>query len=295
MYLTVCFRKLLRAPLFWVGAAGSAVICLFTGVYRNPVTQDSETVLYVLTHYTKTAMQQDVQLCADLVFRSGIGSWLPMFMPVIVSMAAVGIRLDEQNSGVWRFAEPRTGRQRYHLGTALFFLLAGGLTLLLGYALYGAVIFSCFPHISDYPAEQGGQILMSLFSPESIMSRVYQAGDTALTAAVQLFEIFLYGASGAAASLLLVSFIQNPYVVICTPFFLKYALNGICNKLFAVSAEQQTAAFDKAANILTPESLLLICSYPQNMAWVLTLHAAVMLGAAVLYCVIRNRRERDEG
>lgn len=294
MYLLTCLKKLFGSLTFWAGVLGTAVICMLSGVYFNPQNGQTESVIAIYSHYTKEALLQNVQFSFHSIFSAGLGSWLKLFMPVIVSIAVVNIKLDEQGSGIWRFTEHRIGKWKYHIGTCLFYLLSGGLTLLFGYGLFGLIVYLLFPPLSEYPVEQMQYYLDNAFWQESIMQKLYLSGGLPLTVVMQLAEIFLYGAVGTAVSLLLSSFADNKYVIICTPFFLKYVLNQFCTKLiYSAYADQAQPKewLGEIASIIDPEAVTNILSYSHHIVIVLLLNVGVVLLSGILYCVIRNRRE----
>lgn len=294
-YLTICFKKMFCAPLFWVSIAAIAVICMFSPLYDNPQTGVSENILYVYLHYSKEALLQDVQLSAHAAFVKGLGGWLSLFIPVLTSLTAVNIRLDEYNSNMWRFVKLRTGKRNYNISSCIFYYLSGGITASAGYLLFGICVCAMFPGLSLYQAEDTAFYLETIFRNGSFMERIYECGGLPLAIGMQFIQIFLYGASCTMASLFLTSFVENKYIIICTPFFLKYTLNRLSANLISAAYddwEHPDEMLGRLADIINPETIATVLYYNGNVQAVLILHVFVTGLSFLCFCMICNRRDQ---
>lgn len=296
-YLFYCIKKLLRSPAFWASVVGMAAVCLFSEIYYNSRTNTQETVIGMFAQYTREAFLEDTSLCSYAVFSGGFGTWAAMFAPVLAALSPIAIAVDERKSGMWRFSLHRAGKARFCGGSCAFVLIAGGLAIMLGYALFGALAAVMFPPISAYSAESAEMFAAYTFREGSAMSAIFKAGGLPLCAAAQLCETFLFGAVSAAAAMLLSAFCENKYIVICTPFFLKYSLKQIVSVLLmtAVSdSENYNEKLQKFANIIQPDAANYFLSYTANVPGIIITNA-VFLGVTVLcYCVIKGRRLKNE-
>lgn len=296
MYLATCFKKLFRSPIFWCSVVAAAVICMFSELYYDSQTNVTKTVFEMFTQYTKTAMLSNVELCSYSVFIKGFGTWVAMFVPVIVSLASISICIDERKSGVWRYVLHRAGTTRYGIGGCLFILLSGGIALSLGYALFGALAAIMFPPLSAYPSESA-EFFIELNFSRGAMSGIYRSGGLPLCAAAQLTEVFFYGMVCSATAMLLSAVCENKYVIICTPFFLKYALDQLSTLLLVKAIEDPESINEELmsfAQIIDPEASKSFLNDAEHQPAVVIVNAAYLLILSAVFCVIRIRRSKNE-
>lgn len=297
MYLVTCFKKLFRSPVFWLSVAATVVICMFSELYRDPQGK-TKTVIEMFMQYSKNAMLADTQLCSYNVFITGFRSWLTLFVPVIVSISAVGIYIDERKSGMWRLALHRTGRAKYSISGGLFILLSGGLALALGGALFALLTAIMFPPLSAYPAESVNFFTEFMFSRGTPMYGIYRAGGLPLCTVVQLAETFFYGMVCSAAAMLLSAFCENKYVIICIPFFLKYAFDQLSTVLFGKAVDDPTGFNEKLsdfAQMIDPDAANSFLTYSGNaLGKIVLLNAGFVVVFFILFCIIRIRRLKND-
>ncbi|MCM1167742.1 MAG: hypothetical protein NC401_17280 [Ruminococcus sp.] len=269
---------------------------MFSELYRTSQ-GDTKTVIEMFIEYSRNAMLADTQLCSYNVFAAGLNGWLTMFVPVIVSISAVGICVDERKSGMWRFALHRTGRVKYGISGGLFILLSGGLVLLCGYGLFGILAAIMFPPLSEFPAESADFFREITFWQWSAMLEIYRWGGLPLCAAARLAEAFFYGAVCSSAAMLLSAVSENKYVVICTPFFLKYGLCQLATALSYKAVEDPMnidASLLTLANTVHPDSASRFLDSSENPLGTVALNVLFVVGSALIFCVIRVRRLKNE-
>ena len=297
MYLVTCFKKLFSSPMFWATVIGTAAICMFSELYFDPQTSTSETVISMYAKYAREAMLSDSSLCSYGAFTAGFGNWAAMFAPVLAALASIGICTDERKSGMWRFALSRVGRVRYGISGCLFILISGGLALMLGYGLFGILTTIMFPPLSAYPPESAEMFRELIFRPGSPISGLFAAGGLPLCVTAELLETFFFGMVCSAAAMLLFSICENKYVIICTPFFLKYSLSQIASVTSFKAIEDPMNFNEKLLNfseLIQPDGAKSFLSYSENALSVAILNAAFLAISAVIFCVIRIRRLRNE-
>ena len=297
MYLISCFKRLLRSPMFWLSAIGTAAICMFSELYVT-AHGESKTVIEMFMQYSKKAMLSDAKLCSYNVFVTGLRGWLKLFVPVIVSISAVGICTDERKSGMWRLTLHRTGRIRYSIDSGLFILLSGGLVLTLGSGIFAAYAAIMFPSLSAYSAENVNSFTEIMFRHETAMYSIYKAGGLVLCTAAQLAETFFYGMVWSAAAMLLTVFSENKYVTICIPFFLKYALDQFSTSLFIKAADDPAGYNEKLLNLaelIGSDAASSFLNYPKDLIGrIVLINAGFVVTLFVLSCIIRIRRLKNE-
>lgn len=297
MYFVTCFKRLFRSPVFWLSVFGTAAICMFSELYVDPQ-GETKTVIEMFARYSKKAMLADAKLCSYNVFVAGFRGWLTMFAPVIVSISAVGICIDERKSGMWRLTLHRTGRIRYSISSGLFILLSGGLVLALGSGVFAILTAVMFPPLSTYTAEDVSFFTGLMFRQGTGMYGIYKAGGLPLCIAVQLGETFFYGMVCSAAAMLLSVFCENKYVIICVPFFLKYALDQLSASLFIRAADDPSGYNEKLSNLaelIDPDAANSFLSYPEDQPQkILLINAGFVLILFIMFCTIRTRRLKNE-
>lgn len=296
-YLFYCLKKLFKSPAFWASVVGMAAVCLFSEIYYNSRTNTQETVIGMFAQYTREAFLEDSDLCSYAVFSGGFGVWAAMFAPVLAALSPIAIAVDERKSGMWRFSLHRAGKARFCGGGCAFVPISGGLAIMLGYALFGALAAVMFPPISAYSPDKIEMFSAFTFRGGSAMSAIYKAGGLPLCVAAQLCETFLFGAVSAAAAMLLSSFCENKYIVICTPFFLKYSLAQIDSVLLMAAIsdpDNYNEKLQKLANTIQPDAVHHILSYPENAPGIIIVNAAFLCVTVLCYCVIKGRRLKNE-
>ncbi len=297
MYTLTCFKKLFTSSMFWVSVIGTAMICMFSELYHDFQSGSVKTVIEMYLQYTRNAMLSDTKFCSYSVFVNSFGKWLAMFVPVIAALASVSICMDKRKSGMWRSVLHRVGRVRYSIGGCLFILLSGGLVSALGYGLFGIFAAIMFPPLSAFPAESAVFFTEMTFQQGSAMYSIYQTGGFPLCAAAQLAQTFFYGMVCSAAAMLLSTISENKYVIICTPFFLKYALGQFAETLGIKALEDPVGINEKLlrfSNIINPNAAKAFLNYTEDSLITFIINAAFTVILSILFCVIRIRRLKNE-
>ncbi len=298
-YLFNCLRRLLRAPAFWVAAAGAFALCLFSPIFYLK-TDTAYSIFDIFKNYTKIAMSEQTDLYSYEVFNSCFkGDYFSMFAPVIVSIASVNLKADERNSGAWRYFLHRSGKMAYYVGSGLFYLLAGGMVLLFFSALWGIFTYAALPGLSYYSQEQADFIVhFSLCPAGSIMEKLYHCGGFPLMIAAQFLEIFIYGMVQSAAAMLVTLLTENKYLIICTPFFLRYALNQGMRMLPYIGTTLQIPfsrdTLRRIANTLDPEAVIHLFTYADNFWGILILNLSYLLVCIGIFCLFSYRKGNYE-
>ncbi|MDE6852452.1 MAG: hypothetical protein K2J67_08185, partial [Lachnospiraceae bacterium] len=104
---------------------------------------------------------------------------------------------------------------------------------------------------------------------------------------------FLYGAVCAAPAVMLTSLIQNKYLVLCIPFFLKYVANQTCTRIRSQvieNPEKLDMKFQKAGSIVNPDALADLSSFGEDRKLVLFYNASIVVLLFIIYVFIQNRR-----
>jgi hypothetical protein len=110
---------------------------------------------------------------------------------------------------------------------------------------------------------------------------------------LKFIEMFFYGAFSALPAFFLTAFMKNKYLIICIPFFAKYALTQTTQKLFMQAMtdfENIDTKLLNFARITDLNAIRSIFSYTTG-AWENILFYAILIFLAfAIYIVSMNRR-----
>ncbi len=215
--IQVELKKYLSSPLFLGSILLITVLCFTATVYTDPSIGKTYTVFEALFQLPDAIKQQELSLSAIQVFSNGLnGNYATLFVPIAVGLGYVPLHCIECRSGHIRTQLVRTKKYHYCIGRYLSAMVAGGLTLLCGYLIYGAVVFLTFPSFDMELAELQG----------------LQLPDSPLIYAVKLcVGKFLYGMTAVWPSFLLCAFLRQVHLILCIPVLFCFLQNTIFDLL----------------------------------------------------------------
>lgn len=244
------------------------VLLEFTaGFYlQNPESEIS--VFEVIFSIPREQIQQNVNLSAEAAFFSGVGSWLTLFAPIVVSLPFCALYRDETSTGYKRFRISRMGKRTYCFVKIITNFLLGALTLTLGTIFFGMLVSLMFPHIQTYPQGEVAVFLQNI-GGISIGEKVTR----------QLLVLFLYGGFWGSVVLGFCGFIHNKYLIVGIPFMLKYIWREVAYKH---GADQKFG----------PDTFLLLCNGEgQDTSIFYIGYLLIWICCIVLFCVSVNGKE----
>lgn len=160
---------------------------------------------------------------------------------------------------------------------------------MLGFGLFTLTEYALFPNISEYEASLITMYEESLsFQYPDIVQNGY-----VIIILKKLGDMFLYGAVCAAPIIMLTSIIRNKYLVMCIPFFLKYAINQTCIKLQSQAfenIENTDTKLLKISSIINPDALSYLSDYGEDQKLILIYSGVIIIAAAAFYLIIYARR-----
>lgn len=164
---------------------------------------------------------------------------------------------------------------------------------MLGYGFFMGIEYLLFPDISEY--ETGMQEMYR----EMLMYRFPDLSESgfALIVVQKLASMFMYGAVCCAPVMMLTIMVRNKYLVMCIPFFIKYALNQTCIKL----QTQATADYNnmdmellRNVGIVNPDALARISEYGEDKKDVL-IYSGIIIAISFAVYLIVSLRKVDSG
>lgn len=251
------FYKILTGYGLYICALFIIILCLSTGIYFDGMNSNEYSIIRSLTSFDREFMLKNVNFSSINVAVKGAGSWLTMFIPIISAFAFIPLVCDESESKSIRNAIFRTSRFTFYLSKFITACLSGGLAVMTGYIIFSGMAFILFPNINEYTFEtQRMYKEMLSYSYPTII-------EHGLTSAllIKYVEMFIYGAFAAVPSIMLTAVTKNKYIVMCIPFFIKYALTQTCAKLLAQAYSNFENINEKLgtfSNIINPDSILTI-------------------------------------
>lgn len=210
--------------------------------------------------------------------------WSAIFLPMLAS-APYLLHFAGEMKGNYRLKIARIGSFNRYWNKVFFrsgLLGAGCVTA--GYAVFSIVVFSYFPHMSEYPAEAANPVdtyaQMAVRRPlNGILNRLFNNTESELLYWIPTaVNIFAYSFLVAVLCLMLYLLIMNRYKAIGMPMIVFYLAEQF-------STRKTLERFNPKYNILSPRSLLINAEYTfsvfkVNGFWYIVFFA---LAAAIMY------------
>ena len=287
MRILFALRQDLNKTIINIGFLGAvlltAVLCFTAPTYHDLATDRSYSVFESFFSFKREFIESDTQFASISVFQNGLGGYITMFLPIIVAFPFMVSFCAERNSGLMRFTISRTGCLRYYLSKFLSVLIGGGLAAMLGYAIYGAVVYGFFPNVNSYELDE----FYYEMHPDSQTVEVLK----------MLLSAFIYGAVTTLPAFLISSFSRNPYLITCVPFLMVYIWNTAINKLVLKAWETEDYEFSEKLFDFQPDSarrLVYITEWNESAQRIVIFNSVFVVGVIVLFSIIMNLR-KDRG
>ncbi len=248
-------QKILYLPYLLLGVAGIIALCLTaTGDMGAGGSQISIFLLMIRPEVTNTPHT------AFVLWRAGIGGWLIVFAPMLLTMGYMISLSGERQNGQIRFALMRSGKLRYCISKVCGGALAGGIISLIGYAVFGLLMMIWFPSLSTLPVEE---------------QEFYLMGSTLGMEVVKcLIGAFLYGMTGSLFGIGVAIAFWDKYMLICLPFMINYIYLQVLGKLTSdciVAEKYEKSIWIEA---MRPESIMNISG---SVIWLILFVVMLMI------------------
>lgn len=266
----------------------TVILCFSANIYIDMLKNDRYSVFSALRNFNRDFMLTDTAFCSFNVIQRAASGWLTMFIPIISAFAYIPLVCDEYEAKSIRFEIFRTGKKNYHISRFITACFCGGIAVTIGYAIFSLIAVIVFPSISDYNIYQQNIYfeMMSYSFPEL-------KNGLALPILKILSSIFIYGAVSAVPAITLTAVIRNKYLVMCIPFFLKYAIGQTSVKI----QSQAVADYEHIDNrmlrwsgVMNPDSLAYLPQIGEQKKSVLIYNGVMVMAAFAIYLIIQSRR-----
>lgn len=284
----VNFRMIFTNYGFYICTAFTVVLCFCAGIYQDPRNNNEYSVIKSLVKFNREFMLRDSAFCSYRVAERGSGSWFSMFIPIISAFAFIPLVCDESESGFVRFSVFRSSKFSIRTSKFLSAFISGGLAVMLGYIIFTASVYVLFPNISEYSPEAQEMLKEEL----SYSYPKFSKYGYIFLHLIKFTEIFLYGAVSAVPAVMLTCLMKNKYLVMCIPFFLKYAVTQTSAKLSARAlSDWQTPdiKLSEFASVISPDALLNVFT-SHLMRQIFLYNGALLLFAFLFYMIVCGRR-----
>ncbi len=281
------FYKIVTGYGMYLCVLFTIILCFGTSIHIDMMNNDQYSVISSLITFDREFMLSSYDFISINVALKGAGSWLSMFIPIISAFAYIPLVCDESESKSIRNAVFRSSKLKFYLSRFITAVLSGGFAVMIGYMVFCGMVFILFPGIGEFPAETREFYIQYL-------SDVYPStADFGIGSAlvIKFAEIFVYGAIAAIPAILLTAVSKNKYVVLCIPFFIKYALTQTSIKLIAQAYSNGEGVGGKLTDISNVINLDYVLQIYEMKGYKLILvYIIVAISTLALYLFIQLRR-----
>ena len=220
-------RKICHWPYVLLSVAGIACLGVCSTVYDPSGTQT--TLLELAWRLRAGSVTPDISMSVPVIWQQGLGGWLALFAPLLVSFGYVVTLSSERQNGQMKFELIRGGIFRYCVSRITGGALCCGVMFLAGYALFGLLLKLFFPAFSSFGAEE--QWMYLGFRPGNSLT---------LFCACRLAGAFFFGVFAGISGIGVSVFLEDKYMLVCLPFLANYIYQQVLQK--AVSEKYASGA-----------------------------------------------------
>lgn len=261
------FKKNIYVPYIFIEIIGIIILCLSA---TGETDMNGKQISIFSLIFQELPANTDVLKSALSLWQAGIGGWLVVFAPMLLSMGYILLISEERRNGQIRFHILRSGNWKYCISKLCSGALAGGIVFLIGYALFGLLMLVRFPSIRTFSAEEQEILLMGSSISVVIIKKLIGA--------------FLYGMFGSVFGIGVAIVFRDKYMLVCLPFMINYIYQQILTKMAtdAMAAE----AYERLTWIETfqPENIMNI-----SLGWNWFLSVILMLAIYAVLSVVFYR------
>lgn len=204
-------------PYILLSVAGIVCLGFCNTVFDSGGAQTTLFELARQIHGGKVAA--DISFSVPVIWKQGLGSWLVLFAPLLVSFGYIVTLSSERQNGQMKFELIRSGNLCYSISKIVSGILFCGMVFAGGYALFGLCLRLFFPAMSSFPAEEQWYYL-----------EFYPGNSLALFVVQRLLGAFFFGVFAGVFGIGVAVFFEDRYMLICLPFLLNYIYQQVLQK-----------------------------------------------------------------
>jgi len=218
------FSKTLISTGFLAAVIVTFLLCFTESVYVDTSDMRSFSAFESLFRFKRSFMESQTSFCSLSVYKSALGGYSAMFLPILASFPFVFSQSTERNSGNIRFSIFRKSRLKYYCSKFVCAALSGGICVMLGVLLFGIFSFIAFPGLRHYQ-----YLDLSFYAPNGVFAEIMK----------KLMSSFIYGCASTLPGFFLSSFCRNRYIILCVPFLTQFIRTTAINKILSNTQDSE--------------------------------------------------------
>ncbi|KIR01190.1 hypothetical protein P261_00004 [Lachnospiraceae bacterium TWA4] len=254
-------RKLLYVP-YLVVTIFTSVFLMLLSTGATGENNENFTILSLLIHQPEN-LEMSIDQSALVLWSKGLGSWLFVFIPLVLTFAYIFNLSEERRNCQARFQLIRMSNRRYCQSKVISGILYGGCIFVIAYILFGVLLMCSFPSFFSFPIEEQQEYIKYIYG-----------GSVTNYIVKRFIGVFLNGVEVSIYGIAVSVFFEDKYLLICLPFLISYLRGQMIMKLYmdvvAVQNEKQLAIIEA----LDSEYLL---SINLNIYWFVHLMVVLLL------------------
>ena len=264
--------RMMGSIWFILGIGFTLILCLFSEIVSG---EHTYTIVQVFQNMSRNAMAQEPQLIPAVALRNIFSGYVALFLPIISALPMIQILHLETQSGYKRFYISRKSRREYYWDKWIARMLSGALMLLIVAVLFHGYMALFFPKIDAEALEMLG----------------YTVGNSVLNIIRTYIGIFVYGAFSVIPAILISSFTNNIYFVLCLPFMFSYFWDAAMSSLAKwMRAQQISETFTNIIELLFSRSYLNIAQSGGDFLIEVVRMLVLLIAMFLIYCVYISSR-----
>lgn len=229
-------KKVIISPYFLIGVIAFALMCFSSSAYYDSSTMREKSI-FEMIGMLGTKEAESYEFSAQHICTRGLGSWVIMFLGIIVSFPFVKILCDERKHSEKRSLIIRTGVLRYSLSKLVSSIISAAAITGIGYLLFAAAVHVIFPSISEFSESQQEMLTYS-----ADFGKYYLC-------------VVLIGMVVSVLPFLLCSVLRNHYFCICIPFLIQYMHSVIDAKIGYDTINSNEKILSEISAIIKPSTV----------------------------------------
>lgn len=222
-------KRILTDKTFYFCAFLICAIC-FTAVADYDFNKNQPLSVWDLLIDTKRVYTDDISFSACILSNLKGGSWLNMFLPLLLPLCFVNTLCDDKKSGFIRYEVIRTGYRRLKSAKYISAVIGGGICCFIGYFLYVLVMVIRFPHFDCYNDQ-------TFYGLSDIQLNLFGSIGAIGIYLIDMLDMLVYGIVMSLFSLIVTAYTENKYLVCCIPFMSVYCLTQFSSWLIGLAVQ----------------------------------------------------------
>lgn len=281
-------EKILKGNGFCLCILCVFALCLTADIYEDSLTGRRYSAIEAVMEFSRSELRENWMFCSREVIRKGAQGWFSFFLPIVAAFPSIPLLCDEYRTRYIRYEIYRSKKKSFYAAKLATAFLGGAMAVTAGYALFSLAACLMFPK----PPELSPMVLQNyqwmVEGNGKTFSGIFFFGDVLKV----LCCGFLAGGINALPAVILSGISKNKYVVMCTPFFLKYGALQMClslNDLFLRGAAPRWLT--EINTVINPDTPLYLYQFQgdiqgKSMIWYLIM----VVFYSGCYLIIQERR-----